>query len=162
MAGILTYSGTSGTAMTLRYTPDDDESSAVLHAINYGTGADTTQAMSSGANTVTVSPGAIYLLVVAGYDGAGDLLAFSNFLFFRVPSTGEGDDFTLKWITDYDEDWQSVQFDTGEDRIRIPTNRKGHWFQWEISGDGQNQRLELRNVQLAARLYGQSMNARQS
>lgn len=77
-------------------------------------------------------------------------------------AAGSGDDFTIQWQTDYDAAFLSADFDTGETRIRIPTNRRGHWFQWEIKGDGQNQRLELRNTMLDVRLHGMARDARQT
>ncbi len=160
--GTLQYSGTSGTTMTLSYTAATGESSATMHMVKYDTGVETTQALSSGSNSVTVVPGAIYLLASSYYDSEGDLLGFGNFLFVRIPSTGEGDDFTVLWQTDYDLDWISTNFNSGETRIRIPINRRGHWLQWEIQGDAQNQRLELRSSGMEIRLNGPSYGARQS
>jgi hypothetical protein len=70
--------------------------------------------------------------------------------------------FTVEWHTDYDSSWLSADFTSGESRVRIPTNRRGHWFQWEIEGDGQNQRIELKNAMLTVRLHGPSYGANQS
>jgi len=160
--GTISYSSSSGTTMSIYYVPASTESSATLHLIDYATGTESTQALTSGANSVTISPGLIYLITSSYYDAAGDLLGIGNFLFQRVTSTGAGDDFTVKWKTDYDADWETTTFDTDETRIRIPTNRRGHWFQWEIEGSGQNQRLELRNFGLEIRLSGPSYGARES
>lgn len=161
MAGSIRYSGCSGTTMALHYTAGSGESSATLHMVNYATGAESTQSLSDGSNSVTVAPGQIYIFIPASYDGDGDLLGLGNFLFLKMPSTGEGNDFTVKWKTDYDADWESVSFNDSETRIRIPTNRRGHWLQWELYGDGQNQRMELRSAGYEARLHGMSYAARQ-
>lgn len=160
--GTLSYAGISGTSLTLRYAPAEAESSAVLHRIDRGTGTETTQSLTAGNNSVTVTPGTAYLFVSSAYDGGGDFLAFGNFLLLRIPSEGAGDDFEIRWRTDYDEEWDGAAFASGEQRIRIPTNRRGHWLQWEIYGDNQNQRLELRNIGLEMRMSGPSYEARQT
>lgn len=160
--GTLAYGSISGTTMTLNYKIAAGEDSANLHMIKYATGDETTQALSAGANTVTVVPGAIYLMASAYYDATPSLLGFGNFLFLRAASTSEGDDWLVRWRSDYDAAWLESSFDADEDRIRIPTNRRGHWFQYEIKGDAQNQRFELRNTGLEIRMAGPAYGARQS
>ena len=160
--GTISHSSTSGTTMTLNYVPDAVDITSVLHVINYATGADSTQALTSGSNTITIAPGSIYLITSSSYDVLGAIIGFGNFLFIRAVSTGEGDDFTVYWKTDYDADWESASFYSTEDRIRIPSNRRGHWMQWEIRGDAQNQRFELHNTGIEVRLAGPSYGARQS
>ena len=163
-AGTIAINGTSGTEMYIGYTPNAaaPASSATLHVIDYASGSETTYTLVSGSNTITIVPGAIYLFAVSYYDASGALSGLGSFLFIRAVSTGEGDDFTVYWKTDYDADWESVSFNSTEDRIRIPTNRRGHWLQWEIRGDAQNQRFELQNTGMEVRLAGPSYGARQS
>ena len=163
-AGTIAINGTSGTEMYIGYTPNASApaSSATLHVIDYASGSETTYTLVSGSNTITIVPGAIYLFAVSYYDASGALSGLGSFLFIRAVSTGEGDDFTVYWKTDYDADWESVSFNSTEDRIRIPSNRRGHWLQWEIRGDAQNQRFELQNTGMEMRLAGPSYGARQS
>lgn len=162
MAGTITIGSVSGTTLTLNYTPGPNMVTATLHMIRHDSGAETTQAVVSGANSITIVPGKIYLFIVAEYDVAVALDGFSNILFRRMPSTGEGTDFTVRWRTDYDADWQEVGLDEDEVRSRIPTNRMGHHMQVEVQTHVQNERMTLKNFQLTARMGGRAYAGRQS
>ena len=153
--------GYSGTTMTMTWTPETNEVTATLHLITYSTGAETTQALTSGSNSVTIVQSTLYMMVVSGYDSGGLLVGFSNFIFEQTPSSGEGTDYTVYWETDYDVTQQSVGLDINDTRNRIPTNRRGHHFQWELKHHGQNQSIVIKNTELSVRVAGRAYGGRQ-
>jgi len=160
--GTILVSSFSGTTMTLRYAPGANVDAATLYMTRHDTGEETTQSIVSGANSVTVSPGAIYRLAAAAYNSIGELGGFTNSLLVRVPSTGEGTDYAFRWKSDYDSDWQSVGLDVDARRIRVPTNRLGHHIQWEIKTANQNNRMVVRNMAMTVRMGGRAYGAQQS
>lgn len=145
----------------ITYTAGENFDHGTLYARRMDTLATTSQAVVAGSNSVTVTAGIQYAFWVEAYNAADEFGAMAGPIFMTIPVTAAGDDFTVKWKTDYDADWLDAGFGADETRIRIPSNRRGHWLQWEISGDAQNKRFELRSYGMEVRMQGPTWQARQ-
>jgi hypothetical protein len=147
----------------IEFTPGENFASGILYSMRLDSAVTSQQAVVSGLNSVTVDEGLQYTFWIVSSNASGEVSGdIAGPIYMLIPYVSDGDDLTIKWKTDYDADWYSAEFNTGETRIRIPTKRRGHSYQFEISGDGQNQRLELRNFATEVRVNGLSFSARQS
>ena len=155
--------GTDG-SLTLTFTPGTDFDSGVLNIENTRTGVTTTQAVVSGLNTVAALTGSVrYIFFVESYDDTPAYLGTSNHLLVTTPANINVAAWPVvqtQWRTDR-IDWQTVNSTIGDDeRLTIPTNSRGYWYQQKFSCTEQNARIIIHGMKLNVRIKGRGEEAR--
>lgn len=151
-------------SIVVRFDPADDFDSGVLTVENTRTGTVVTSVVTEGSNTIANLDGATrYIVYVESYDDTTVYLGTSNHLLVTTPSMMNGSAWPVvetQWRTDR-IDWQTVYSSLGDDqRITLPVNSRGYWYQQKMRCTEQNARIVLYGIKLNMRVKGRGEEAR--
>jgi len=161
MAGTLRLEAINNGTVNLQFTPDADFDSGSLYYWRSDTGAWSSAAAVSGRNTVSsLANGIRVMFTVMELDSGGTVIGLTAPVTFLMPrgAVDDGDSLALQWRTDR-HDWQGINLDAGADRLVVPTNVRGYWYQQRIRCRAQNRRLTLSTLKLHVRIHGRGESA---
>jgi len=159
-AGTLSIESNWPDNLSLRYTPGENFDSGVLNIYRVDTGVSTSQAVVSGTNTLTnLSQGRQYTFTVDAYNAGGTYGDTTSPVSLVTAANIDGNDSAIEFKYRTDSlDWQTLYIGSDTERIHIPVDCRGHWYQQKISCKKQNVRLRFNGMKIHALSHGRGEN----
>lgn len=155
MSGRLVLSSVQDGTITLNYTPASTFDSGTLYWYRDDTGVLGSQAVSSGANTITsIANGTGVTIYVSALDSTPAFLGTTAPILVSTARAYTTDPkLELRWRTE-NTDWQEAEISSEVQRIAYPVNVRGFWYQQNLRCRAQNKRIKVSMMKLQALIHG--------